>query len=217
MKSFFSSRRIYLILFLLITVFLAACERQVRDEENQQGSPTAPALTPPALPTTDPALVPTTDPALVPTTDPALLPTTDPAALPTPGADGGVQVTPPATGQTTYTVVAGDTLFSIASAYGITVDELATANNIDPNGLLTPGQALIIPAAGTVTVQPTVVGQPTTTAGERVHIVQAGENLFRIGLRYGFTVAELAAYNNIANPNYISVGQTILIPPGGNP
>jgi LysM repeat protein len=35
-------------------------------------------------------------------------------------------------------------------------------------------------------------------------------------LRYGFTVAELAAYNNIPNPDRISVGQEILIPPGGN-
>jgi LysM repeat protein len=61
-----------------------------------------------------------------------------------------------------------------------------------------------------------VVAQPPTTTGEQVHIVAAGDNLFRIGLRYGFTVAELAAYNGIANPHYIYVGQAIRIPPGGN-
>jgi LysM repeat protein len=112
--------------------------------------------------------------------------------------------------------VAGDTLFSIARTYGLTIEQLAAANNIDPNGLLTPGQTLVIPTAGG-TAAPTVVAQPTTVAGEQVHIVAAGENLFRIGLRYGFTVAELAAYNGIANPDYVYVGQTILIPPGGNP
>ena len=53
---------------------------------------------------------------------------------------------------------------------------------------------------------------PVTTE-ERTHVVQAGENLFRIGLQYGFTVDELAAYNNIANPNVLDVGQVIKIPP----
>ncbi|HMT21268.1 MAG TPA: LysM domain-containing protein [Promineifilum sp.] len=55
--------------------------------------------------------------------------------------------------------------------------------------------------------------QETSPTGEVIHTVQAGENLFRIGLRYGFTAAELAAYNGIANPNVISVGQQIRIPP----
>lgn len=49
--------------------------------------------------------------------------------------------------------------------------------------------------------------------GERIHIVKAGENLFRIGLQYGFTYQELAAYNGITNPNSIQVGQEIRIPP----
>jgi LysM repeat protein len=43
-------------------------------------------------------------------------------------------------------------------------------------------------------------------------VVQAGENLFRIGLRYGCPYQELAAYNGIANPNWIAAGQVIRIP-----
>jgi LysM repeat protein len=215
-KSIFF-RRTFVILMLLAAVLLAACERQIQEEATPSGSPTVPVSTPAILPTTDPALVPTTDPALIPTIDPALVPTTDPAAQPTVDPGTGAQITPPATGQSSYTVVAGDTLFSIATDYGISIAELAAANNLDQNGLLTPGQVLVIPAAGGGVAQPTAAAQPTTTAGERVHVVAAGENLFRIGLRYGFTVAELAAYNNIANPNFIEVGQVILIPPGGNP
>ncbi|MFN8372955.1 MAG: LysM domain-containing protein [Anaerolineae bacterium] len=45
-----------------------------------------------------------------------------------------------------------------------------------------------------------------------VHIVSAGENLFRIGLRYGIDYRVLAAYNGIANPARIYVGQCIIIP-----
>ncbi len=217
MKGFFSSRRLFITLFLILSVVLVACERQIQDEEPVVPTPANPALTPPAVqPTIDPALVPTTDPALVPTTDPALVPTVDPNA---PATDPNAQATPAATGPVTHVVNAGDTLFSIALQYGITVEELATANNINEADVLTPGQTLVVPVAGsTTTVSPTDETPPaTTTAGERVHIVAAGENLFRIGLRYGFTYQELAAYNNIADPTRISVGQQILIPPGGNP
>lgn len=72
------------------------------------------------------------------------------------------------------------------------------------------------------TAQPTVpvqavespAPQATTLAtGEQIHIVQQGENLFRIGLRYGIDYHELAAYNGIPNPDVISVGQAIRIPP----
>ena len=55
--------------------------------------------------------------------------------------------------------------------------------------------------------------QQTNAAGEVIHIVQAGENLYRIALRYGLTYQELAAYNGIANPNALSIGQEIRIPP----
>jgi LysM repeat protein len=52
-------------------------------------------------------------------------------------------------------------------------------------------------------------------AGGTTHVVQPGENLFRIALRYGTTWPVLAAYNGIANPNLIFVGQVLKIPAGG--
>jgi len=55
---------------------------------------------------------------------------------------------------------------------------------------------------------------PTYRLPARSYMIQRGDNLFRIGLRFGFTVNELAAYNTIANPNLIYAGQVILIPPG---
>jgi LysM repeat protein len=79
----------------------------------------------------------------------------------------------------------------------------------------TPESAAPAPeATSPPVVEPTAPpAQETSPTGEIIHTVQAGENLFRIGLRYGFTVAELAAYNGIANPNVLSVGQQIRIPP----
>lgn len=95
-----------------------------------------------------------------------------------------------------------------------------------PAGGVVPGVAsptplpLAPPAEASPTPLP-VAPEPTqpppaptaAPTGEQIHTVAAGENLFRIGLRYGFTAAELAAYNNIPNVDRIYVGQQIKIPP----
>ena len=52
-----------------------------------------------------------------------------------------------------------------------------------------------------------------TPGGERVHVVQAGENLYRIGLLYGLSWGAIAEYNGITDPNAITVGQELRIPP----
>jgi LysM domain len=44
------------------------------------------------------------------------------------------------------------------------------------------------------------------------HTVQAGQNLYRISLRYGVSIASIAAANGITNVNLIYVGQTLYIP-----
>lgn len=52
----------------------------------------------------------------------------------------------PETGTTTYTVVRGDTLFSISRRFGVTVNDLRAANGIVGNNI-TVGQVLIIPGS----------------------------------------------------------------------
>lgn len=55
---------------------------------------------------------------------------------------------------------------------------------------------------------------------EQTYVVQPGDNLFRIALRFDTTIAALAEANDIANVNLIFVGQTLVIPgttaPGGD-
>ncbi|MCS6871968.1 MAG: LysM peptidoglycan-binding domain-containing protein [Anaerolineae bacterium] len=46
-----------------------------------------------------------------------------------------------------------------------------------------------------------------------VHVVRPGENLFRIGLTYGYSWTVLQRYNGLPNPNYIRAGQILCIPP----
>ncbi|MCB9009061.1 MAG: LysM peptidoglycan-binding domain-containing protein [Ardenticatenaceae bacterium] len=199
---------------LLLVLALVACERPINPESTD---PTADPILPAtlAVPTTDPNAQPTTDPAqatAVPeaTTDPATAETAVPAAT-------DVPATSAPRGEVSHTVVAGDTLTGLSVQYNIPVEVIVSANNLTNVDSLDIGQVLTIPAEGTevvATTEPAVEATavpPVTT--ERTHVVQAGENLFRIGLQYGFTVDELASYNNIANPNVLDVGQVIKIPP----
>lgn len=49
-----------------------------------------------------------------------------------------------------------------------------------------------------------------------IHVVQRGENLFRIALNYGVDLNTLAAVNGVNNPANIQVGQRLLVPRAGN-
>jgi LysM repeat protein len=81
-----------------------------------------------------------------------------------------------------------------------------------------PGFVLAVsPILPTGVTQPTYATQPTYTtqpaiAGQRTHLVQRGENLFRISLRYGVNMYTLARVNGIVNINLIYAGQVLIIP-----
>jgi LysM repeat protein len=199
----------------ILALGLVACERPINPENiDPTADPILPATL--AVPTTDPNVQPTTDPATEATAIPEA--TTDPAAEATaaPQATAAPSTDEPR-GEVTHTIVAGDTLTGLSLLYNIPVDVIVSANNLTNEDSLDIGQVLTIPAEGTEAVATTEPGAAATavppTTAERTHVVQAGENLFRIGLQYGFTVDELAAYNGIANPNVLDVGQVIKIPP----
>ena len=102
-------------------------------------------------------------------------------------------------GTVKYTVKAGDTLYSIAARYKVTVAALAKANNITNYNLIRVGQVLIIP----ITPPPATVVKYT---------VKAGDTLYSIARKYNTTVAKIATANKIASPYIIRVGQVLVIP-----
>jgi LysM repeat protein len=119
---------------------------------------------------------------------------------------GGTGTCPP-----THTVAQGETLFRIALTYGTTAQELASANSIANPDQISVGQVLNIPSCGgTAGTGGTTTGTPAT--GGRTHVVQQGENLFRIALQYNLLWTTLAAANNISNPNALVPGQVLQIP-----
>ncbi len=100
----------------------------------------------------------------------------------------------PSQGETTHTVKAGDTLYSIARTYGTTVTAIKAANNMTSN-TLTIGRVLII---------------PTETAYE-TYTVKPGDNLYAIAMSHGTTVEKIKDINNLTS-NILSIGQKLLIP-----
>lgn len=74
----------------------------------------------------------------------------------------GEEPPPTPTPQLTHIVKSGDTAWAIALAYGLTLDQLAAYNNMDPNTLLQIGQELVI-RPPTATPEPTPTGTPTLT------------------------------------------------------
>ena len=62
---------------------------------------------------------------------------------------------------------------------------------------------------------PPAFAQVSGTSSTSTYVVQVGDNLFRIALRYGVSVNQIAVLNGIVNPNLIFVGQTLQIPAGG--
>jgi LysM repeat protein len=118
-----------------------------------------------------------------------------------------------ADGPITHVVQPGENLFRIGLRYGLTAQQIASANHIADVTQIRAGQRLVIPAAGAASAP---VYSPASTA-QSYHVVQAGENLFRVALRYGLSVQALAAANNIVNVSQVYVGQRLLIPGRGAP
>jgi len=159
-------------------------------------------------------------------------------ATPTrPGSAAAVAVTPaPAVDNvapvSTYTVLRGDSLWSIAKKNSLSVSELAKANSLTTGTALKPGRKLIIPgkvgaapkehvavppAGMSLPAEKTAVA-PRPASGEGVrHTVQVGESLGTIARKYQVNPGELAAANNITDPSKIRAGQQLVIPGGKTP
>lgn len=104
-----------------------------------------------------------------------------------------------------YTVKSGDTLSSIASRYGTTVQEIAQLNGIQNVNLIYPGQVLRI------TTNSNVPGSETNSTNKTYYTIRRGDTLWGISRKYGVTVQNIVSWNNIQNPNLIYPGQRLIL------
>ncbi len=100
-----------------------------------------------------------------------------------------------------HTIAPGETFETIANKYGVTVRELVMAN---PQ-LLKVGEKLNVPT-------PIAIPQESTSPGPTTYIVQPGDTLTAIAIKFNTTIAALVAANGLSDPNRIEVGQQLIIP-----
>lgn len=110
---------------------------------------------------------------------------------------------PPPAPTTRYVVQWGDTLSSIAYRFGTTVEAIMRANNLANSWYIYAGQVLLIPSGTAL---------PPSMPAATYYVVQPGDTLARIALRYGTTVWALVQANNLPNPSLIYPGQVLVIP-----
>lgn len=109
---------------------------------------------------------------------------------------------------TTHKVRRGESLFSIAEDYGVTIDNLKEWNNLSGSSI-DAGQTLIVNASAAKTLKKSS-GSSEKKVATTKHKVRRGETLGAIASRYGVTVNNLKDWNNLSSSR-IDVGQTLIV------
>jgi LysM repeat protein len=127
--------------------------------------------------------------------------------LQVPGGGGGSSASGSSARTTTvkanYTVKPGETLSELAERYDTSVQRLMELNNLRGPQDLWAGSRIQVPVTRTAAAKPAVNKAATQ------HKVQSGETLSVIAQRYGVSMQNLIAINNIKDPNTMEVGQTL--------
>ena len=116
-----------------------------------------------------------------------------------------------------HTVAKGDTLYSFSRRYGYSVSEIAQWNNLSPPYNLSVGQSLrVAPLSKGDLSTPNYKTQTASQHNTGYHTVARGDTLYSIARNYGYSVSEIAAWNNLSPPYPMSVGQQVRVyPPSG--
>jgi len=126
-----------------------------------------------------------------------------------------------------HIVKKGENLWSIAQKYNLSVDLILATNSIANSELISIGQEMKIPSHKNAVAKTNIVSQAVIdkknnninnnisqleTAEPIVYTVKAGDTLWNIAQRYGFSVGVIADVNNLGNENVLSIGQKLEIP-----
>ena len=132
-----------------------------------------------------------------------------------------------AANHTSHIVKKGETLWTIARQYNLTMDSILTTNNITNPELISIGQQIKIPSYKDVTATPekNVTNQPVINENNSnnninppknaepiIYTVKAGDNLWNISRKYGVSVEAIISVNNLKEKDLLSLGQKLEIP-----
>jgi len=121
----------------------------------------------------------------------------------------------------------GETLWSIAQKYNLSVDLILATNSIANPELISIGQKIKIPSHKNAVVETNIVNQAVIdkknnninnnisqpkNAEPIVYTVKAGDNLWNISRKYGVSVEVIISVNDLRDKDLLSIGQRLEIP-----
>ena len=117
--------------------------------------------------------------------------------------------------QITYIVKAGDTLYKVASSFGVSVADLKQLNHLSSNSLYV-GQQLVIGKISPSNSTPPKNTNNTSSSNNNTsnftyYKVQSGDTLWKIAQKFGVSVNSIKNTNNLSS-NSLALGQQIKIP-----
>jgi LysM repeat protein len=124
--------------------------------------------------------------------------------------------TPDADGKIFHIVQAGQSFWSIAIAYKVTIKDLETWNNLSKDAKLQIGEKLFIPGNNTKgyftpTPEGMILLSTPNTDGKIVHVVEVYQTLSTISTAYGVKVDTILALNVIQVDWPLQIGQKLVI------
>ena len=108
----------------------------------------------------------------------------------------------------TYVVQSGDSLYSIANEFDVSVQDIIDWNDLESD-FLQVGQELIVvdPSNGEEPEEP---DPDPEEPDDNIYVVQSGDYLYRIANEFGITVDNLIDWNNLES-NSLFVGQELIV------
>ena len=111
----------------------------------------------------------------------------------------------------TYTVKAGDTLYSIARRSGVSLNSLLSLNGLSQSSVIRPGQTLNVSGASNTTVATPVSSTSQATSTSGTYTVKAGDTLYRIAYNHGISLRTLLSVNGLSETSTIRPGQQLVV------
>lgn len=108
----------------------------------------------------------------------------------------------------TYVVQSGDSLYSIANEYDVSVQDIIDWNNLD-NDFLQIGQELIVvdPSNGEDPEEP----EPDPEEpDDNIYVVQSGDSLYSIANEFDVSVQDIIDWNDLES-DFLQVGQVLIV------
>jgi murein DD-endopeptidase MepM/ murein hydrolase activator NlpD len=132
----------------------------------------------------------------------------------------------PAADYTMYIVKKGETLWSIAQEYNLSVNLILATNNIANPELISIGQEMKIPSHKNAVAETKIINQAVIEKNNNVnnnisqpenaepivYTAKAGDNLWNISRKYGVSMEVIVSVNNLKEKDLLSLGQKLEIP-----